>query len=671
MRSWLLFCLLCLLPYVCAHEVLHNEDSSTEQVLGTIDLLNKGQYQEALDIKHQDAVMDDLIKWLYYKKQPGGKIDFVDLTDFIKRRSHWPEMRSLRLLAEKSSAQEEVSSVLGWFARNPPVSQHGRMSYANAQLSTNASCTTCLKHLKNAWISGHYSKSGEKEFLSRYGNRLHKTDHNKKIEYLLCNYKSGNYDVAHRISKLASSNYKYLIEAHKQARTRGQFTKSLDKNLPSHMKNHPCVLVEKIRWHTKSGNDKIAQNLLFTHTNLNKTSPNAEQLWKLKHIQIRHLIRDKQYDKAYQLTLNHGFSSGTNFAEATWLSGWIALRFLDDPQKAYRHFETLYKRVSFAASLSRGAYWAGRAADAMDNKALAKEWYNKAGKFVDTYYGQLALLYHSPDSAIQLPPVVKSLNKDIEKYQNNELVRAAYILLKSHKNKDAEKFLMLAVSKTKSPGERTLIAQLPYHLGDKSLGIVMAKRIGYHGFSLPHHISYPEVSDYKLESEDHLVNAIIRQESNFNEHIKSSAGAVGMMQLMPKTAEFTAKQIKVPYNKKKLVHKDYNIKLGDNYLRSLLEQTDDSYILSIASYNAGPNNVKNWIEHYGDPRHLNDLNDVVDWIEKVSFSETRTYIQRVLSNMQIYKAVIAHNQKRKDKNHPLPKIKDMYNDLLHKVHLRA
>ena len=668
MRYWLYACFSLILFISTAHsssgevEQLtdnHNNDSISH-ALQAIELINKGKYQEALSIQDQDPTINDLIKWLHYKKNPEyAKLSL--LKEFAKKHPNWPDMNIILSAIEiKSLEDDDNNSILSWFARKPPSGQYGRIAYAKAQLATNANCTTCIKHLKKAWISGHYSKSEEQKFLAQYGNRLQKSDHNKKIEHLLCHYKSGNYDVAHRISKLASPKYKYLIEAHKQSRTRGQFSQALTKQLPPEMMNYPCILVEKIRWHTKSGNDKKAQQLLFDHTSLNKTAPNAEQLWRFKHIQIRHLIRDKEYDKAYQLSITHGFNSGMHFADATWLSGWIALRFLNDPQKAYKHFETLYKKVSFAASLSRGAYWTARAAEAMDNKALAKEWYNKSSKFTDTYYGQLAQLYNNPDGDIQLPPVAKSLNKDIVNYQNNELVKIAYILLKANKAYEAEKFLRVALSKTRSPGEKTLIAQLPYHLGYKSLGVAMSKRIGYHGFSLPYHMGYPVLSHKEIEDKKHLVHAIIRQESNFDTKVKSSAGAMGIMQVMPRTAEFTAKQMKLPYHKKKLIHEDYNIKLGAQYLQSLLDQHDSSYILSIASYNAGPHKVKDWIEQYGDPRTFNDLDSIVDWVEQISFGETRTYVQRVLSNMQIYKAIMARENNTKDN---IPKISNMHHDL--------
>jgi soluble lytic murein transglycosylase len=134
-----------------------------------------------------------------------------------------------------------------------------------------------------------------------------------------------------------------------------------------------------------------------------------------------------------------------------------------------------------------------------------------------------------------------------------------------------------------------------------------------------------------------LVLGIIRQESAFDVAAVSSAGARGLMQLLPGTAKGVAKQAGVKFAQTRLTtDSHYNITLGRAYLDDLLSRFGGSYELTAAAYNAGPRRVRDWITTYGDPR--NRSTDVVDWIESIPFDETRNYVMRILENTQVYRA---------------------------------
>jgi soluble lytic murein transglycosylase len=116
----------------------------------------------------------------------------------------------------------------------------------------------------------------------------------------------------------------------------------------------------------------------------------------------------------------------------------------------------------------------------------------------------------------------------------------------------------------------------------------------------------------------------------------SSAGARGIMQLMPATARETAKRMGLTYSPTKLVtDADYNLQLGSTYLATQLNRFDGSLVLAAAAYNAGAGNVAKWIAAYGDPRASNV--DTVLWVELIPFEETRHYVQRVLANYMVYR----------------------------------
>ena len=111
------------------------------------------------------------------------------------------------------------------------------------------------------------------------------------------------------------------------------------------------------------------------------------------------------------------------------------------------------------------------------------------------------------------------------------------------------------------------------------------------------------------------------------------------MQLMPRTARITAKKINHKYIRKNLTTiPSYNIKLGTFYFKQMLNKFNGSYVLALASYNAGPNRVKRWLKIYGDPRK-NEI-DQVTWIELIPISETRNYVQRVLEGIYMYGAIL-------------------------------
>jgi len=132
------------------------------------------------------------------------------------------------------------------------------------------------------------------------------------------------------------------------------------------------------------------------------------------------------------------------------------------------------------------------------------------------------------------------------------------------------------------------------------------------------------------------VYAITRQESRFQVDAVSSAGARGLMQLMPGTAKETAAKVGVDYSASRLVTDGaYNALLGSTYLAAQLNRFNGSLVLAAAAYNAGAGNASKWISAYGDPR--SDKVDPVVWVELIPFQETRKYVQRVLGNYLVYR----------------------------------
>jgi soluble lytic murein transglycosylase len=219
-------------------------------------------------------------------------------------------------------------------------------------------------------------------------------------------------------------------------------------------------------------------------------------------------------------------------------------------------------------------------------------------------------------------------------------MRAARLLTAVGERHLAAKFLLRLAYNTSEPGALGRIGNLANLLALPQIGVRVGK-IGVYGGVPVHEVAYP-VSDFPQLSpapdvEPELLLALTRQESEFAWQASSHAGARGLMQVMPATGKMLARQAGVGFSLKKLGEDPaYNARLGSSFLADLVRRFDGSYVLAIASYNAGPGRVGEWIGRFGDPR--SGEIDVVDWIESIPFDETRNYVQRVMENLQVYRA---------------------------------
>jgi soluble lytic murein transglycosylase len=392
--------------------------------------------------------------------------------------------------------------------------------------------------------------------------------------------------------------------------------------------------------------DTEASELLLRHP-LDAAQPT---LWAIeRQILARRALASGRFRDAYRLASAHAVEAGAEFAEAEWLSGWIALRYLNDPKAAKRHFETMYKGVNYSISLARGAYWRGRAAEALGESADAKRWYLTAAEHPATYYGQLAAARVVPDRPLPLPPDPQPSADERRAFEASELVAAVRMLAAFQQREMATPFLASLESVRESAGWRALTAALATEIDRPDLAVSLARRLNQSGAILVGQ-GYPSVPIPSVPRsgrqgkaagriEQPLVLAIIRQESGYRTDAISSAGARGLMQLMPGTAQQVAAALNLPYSAGRLItDKDYNLTLGQTYFHSVLDRFDGSYVLALAGYNAGPYRVQQWRAQMGDPG--GDLNAAIDWIELIPFSETRNYVQRILEHLQVYRGKV-------------------------------
>ena len=409
-------------------------------------------------------------------------------------------------------------------------------------------------------------------------------------------------------------------------------------------KNDIGLQYDRLKWRRRRGRLDPSLEILFKAPSDPVKLVRPDIWWKERKILTRSLIYKKKYTIAYKVSSNHSLKEGSEYAEAEWLSGWIAVTFLDDPNMALQHFKNFYKNVGYPISLSRGAYWIARTYKLIGNKQKSQEWFTESSKYLNTYYGQLAFTEINPDGLFSLKEQAKVNEKFEKKFKRNALLKTVRLLHELNKAEYAKDFLKHLASMDIEQGSEILAGKLAIEIERYDYAIQIAKGASYEK-RFHNEINYPVIKTARIVNKkampkSELVLAVIRQESEFDQRANSYAGAKGLMQLMTYTAKLVAKQAKLPYSKSRLKSDpEYNIKLGSYYLAGLLEEYEGSYPFALSAYNAGPKRVKYWKKINGNPQK-GEIN-YIDWIELIKFDETRNYVQRVLENINVYRYILS------------------------------
>ncbi|MCB2100534.1 MAG: lytic transglycosylase domain-containing protein [Rhodobacterales bacterium] len=583
-----------------------------------------------------DTLMRKALHW-HLLRARGATVTFEEIAAFLKANPDWPGQRLLRRRGEEAMTQAIAPErVLDWFADAEPVITDGWVRYGEA-LRAAGRLDEAKAVIRRTWIDGTFGKRQEQTFLRHYRKFLTKDDHKARLDRLLW---AGSYWPARRMMGLVDKDTRRLAEARLLLRHRkGNVDQAIAK-VPATLKNDPGLLFERVRWRRRKGREAEARELM---KDLPDGLPHPEIWWVERSLLARDALRQGHVTEAYRLVSRHGLAEGSAFADAEWMAGWIALRFLDEPVRAKDHFVRMFNAVNYPISRARGAYWAGRAAAAQGRSRLALQWYNKATLHPTTYYGQLATARQQRIARLRLAPRPAVDSETAERFEKHELTRVVQRLVQLDRHDLIGPFITGLSALDERPGWQSMAALLARDHDRADMAIRVAKKSSRTGFDLPH-VGYPalvpppqRLVNGSQAVEVPLVLAVIRQESQFLPTARSPAGARGLMQVLPSTARRVAQTLGIRYSKAKLTRDaDYNMTLGQAYLGKLLDTFDGSYLLAIAAYNAGPSRAKRWIQENGDPRDT--LVDAVDWVEMIPFAETRNYVQRVLENLQVYRA---------------------------------
>lgn len=591
----------------------------------------KWSYAEAQIAKTHDPLAARIYYWMYYTTAD-GPFAFNRVSAFVRQVPDWPQRGTLQLAAEKSiNDNTPPDAIVRWFQEFPPHTADGMDRYMKA-MQAQGMTGQMGAVISKWWGDASLTADQQDRFLKNYGKLISKDAHKRRFSVTLYN---GQYANARAIAWMLGKGYPELAEA-RIALAKGEAgVDTLVAKVPPYLQNDSGLALERLRWRRKKDLDFRALEILH-----NPPPPeliaNPDDWWKERHIQARRLMERKQYEGAYLLVAKHGLKEGPSYAEAQFLAGWLALRFLNKPWEAFEYFEALYHKTTMPITKGRAAYWAGRASEALKHPEIAQKWYEVGAKYPTTFYGQMALAKLGRDSE---PVTIKpALSVEMRRaFEKNDKIQAARLFYRAGIRDDASAFLRAYAESSTTADQFYLAASLANDWQHPHDSVAIAKKAQTKGIVMADYAFPTMLARMKpIKGEWALLHAIIRQESAFDQKAQSSAGARGLMQLMPATAKEVAQRNGIAHQNDWLTTRpDHNILLGAIYIGKMISRFDGSYPLAIAAYNAGPGRVDGWIRMNGDPR--TEGVDMIDWIEMIPVAETRNYVQRVLEGVYIYR----------------------------------
>ncbi len=608
----------------------------------SIQAMEKSQWSTALSLskKAKDRSIHNFITWRHLLTT-GNQANFYEYMAFIKTNKNYPRINRIRYLAEHKLSTDKISpkKIIDWFDANEPLSGYGKLILGESFIQT-GNIEKGKSLIKDGWITADLNRSNMKFFRKKYKKYLNADDYIKRADYLAWEGKS--WDLK-RMLRYLPKDYRLLYTARQILMSKSYGVDKAIKNVPTKLKNDAGLNYDRLKWRRKRGRVDDSLEIIFKVRNNKDYLVRPDKWWTERAIMARALIYKNKYESAYKVASKHSLDKSPEFAEAEWMSGWIALSFLDDPILAIDHFNNFYQNVSYPISLSRGAYWLARAYEKIGDKKQSQQWYEEATKYLTTYYGQLAHLKIKPNEKFELEEQQKITDEYRKYFYKNDLIKVVYLLDELNKDKYTKNILKHIANDNIDSGSEILAAELASNISRYDFAIQISKLASYekrfhNDFNYPI-ISTPKYVNGRKIPETAFILSLIRQESEFDMTANSHAGAQGLMQLMPYTAKLVSKQAKLPYSKSRLTSDpEYNINLGSHYIAGLILQYDGAYPFATAAYNAGPKRVKYWKKINKDPQK-NQV-DFVDWVELIKFKETRNYVQRVMENYNVYRYIL-------------------------------
>jgi soluble lytic murein transglycosylase len=576
---------------------------------------------ETLAAQAADPLQPKLVTFIRLL-QP-GLASTAELDRFLTENPAWPEQRTLTKRLEEALATEQDTQIANRVCATRPIENIPALLHC----ADSAGHPKGAVYAKKAWVQGIDDITGQTDFLRRWADVLTPDDDWRRFDTLAwANDKAA-------ASQTARLDADHLAAAQARLALRHDDNQALIllDHVPQKLRGDPTLLLEEARYLRRGNADSAAVALWrAVGPTAEATAPTARRaaFWTERDILSRKLLIENNPGDARDIAADTS-AAPDQLAESLFLSGWIALRRQNNPTYAATAFNALLPSAHSAIARARAHYWLARAAEAAGDGTHAHTDYAAAAAFPTTYYGQLAA--RALNTSPALPPDPVWTGQQAVAFTGTELVRAADILASWGDSPRARGFLAASVRTATDPAIFALAAHLAMDLGLPDTAVLIARLAGRQAIMLPQ-AGWPE--PYHPDSDiASLVLGIMRQESSFDPGATSPAGAIGLMQMLPNTAAETAHGGARPGGRPNLLDAATNMRLGTAYVQKLLGAFGGDVPETLAAYNAGPRHAHAWQAANGDPA---TEADAIDWIEMIPYSETRTYVQRVIENAVLY-----------------------------------
>ncbi len=585
-----------------------------------------------------DPVARKLAEWIILRSD-NTKPTFQRYVNFVKDNPSWPHSPLFRRRAENALWNDKLDdgTVRSFFANREPATAKGRYMLARALLAQGDRAGTEAL-VRAAWRHDDCSADVEKKVLEMFPGMLTAADHKVRMEQ---RFYLDDVEAGMRAAERLGGNDLLVARARAAVIKKAGNAKALLDAVPQAARNDAGYIFARVQWLRKNDKSEEAGKLILTAPKDAAAMVDLDQWWMERRLLVRKLLDENDAQTAYRVAREAPSPPKGNYrVDQHFTAGWIALRFLHDPATAAQHFANITTDTNNPHALARGGYWQGRAAEAMGQHTQARTFYDMASQYTATSYGQLARARLGlPDLGLRGPPTFTAEEQNV--LGNLEIVRAAEILSAlDERDMLASIYAELGESGTDIAG-MAMLAEAAGKRGDGRAMLLLGQAAYGRGLPLDYYaypiVGLPEYPPIAPAVEPSVTYSIARQESHFNQKVVSTANAYGFMQVTPAAAQDTAKLFKAVYNKARLLSDPiYNMQMGAAELSMLLKTYNGNYILAFAGYNAGRGRVRQWLAAYGDPR--DPKVDPVDWAERIPIAETRNYVQRIMENLQVYRA---------------------------------
>jgi soluble lytic murein transglycosylase len=572
------------------------------------------------------------LQWLVLRLPP-RLASMKRVNDFLVTHPDWPSHQILRRRIEEGLYADKklIPNAREYFASNKPISALGKLAFARTLLADQQS-QKAAQVLSDVWNNEDLSQNVETDIRREFGALLTTQDHQARADHFFYRNKP---DIALRAANYAGGLQTNYVLARETIRS-GAINQRVPIQIPPAFQSDLSLQFAQIQRARQAGNVNEAAQILLKMPLDGPALVDSEAWWAERRLMARKLIDSGNAQLALSLLEGNAQISREAKLDTANLAGWIALRLLHDPARAAPHFNNAVKLAEGPTMIARSSYWLARTAEAVDQLQPAQSYYQRAAQYHATYYGQLARARLGHDTGN-----MRIANNMAQGAQRHESVKVVEILQQLGESEAALQLASDAARSLSEEAQLAALAQVMIEAKDARGTLTIGKIAIQRGFALDD-AAFPLFGIPSFEPAGHsaetaLVYAIARQESSFQSKAVSSAGAQGLMQLITSTAKSTAKRMNEPFDPDRLLNDPaFNAKLGAAHLGDLLAEHAGSMILTLAAYNAGGGRVREWIRAYGDPRKPEI--DPIDWVERIPITETRNYVQRVIENVEMYRA---------------------------------